>query len=268
MPKISLAEDLEIYYLERNPTGKQTVLLLHGLGASSNSWQLQIPALEQAGFRLLAPDIRGFGRSSHSKIRMSISAMAGDLSALMDCLEIRSAHVVGISMGGILALQLVLDYTDRVDKLVLINTFAKLRPRSPKTWLYFAWRFLLVYLVGFPSQARTVTKRIFPKPDQEALRQELYREIMQSDPSAYRSVMAALARFDVSKRLCEIQAPTLILTGESDTTVPPKDQAALLVGIHSARQICVPDAGHAMIAEQPEIFNHLLLDFLLEPNPG
>ena len=262
MPKISLSKDLDIYYMEHNPDRPQTVLLLHGLGASCESWQLQIPELERAGYRVIAPDTRGFGRSSYPGGGISFTRIAGDIAALMERLGTGPVSVVGISMGGVIALQLALDYPELVDQLVLVNTFASLRPKSLTVWLYFVWRFILIHLIGFSTQARAVTKRIFPKPDQETLRQELYREIMQANPSAYRSVMGALARFDVSKRLDEIQAPTLILTGECDTTVPPHNQAILLEKIPNARQVIVADSGHAMTAEQPEEFNRLLLEFL------
>ena len=273
MPQISLSKDSDIFYIERNPAralpaSARTVLLLHGLGANATSWQLQIPEIEQAGYRVIAPDVRGFGRSSYRGGGMSPSALAGDIAALLERLDTGPANVVGISMGGVIALQLVLDHPELVDKLILVNTFASLRPKSTSVWLYFAWRFILIHLIGFSTQAKAVTKRIFPKSDQEELRQELYREIMQANPSAYRSVMIAMARFDVSNRLQEIQAPTLILTGEDDTTVPPGNQAVLVAGIPNARQIIIPDSGHAMIAEQTEEFNRLLIEFLNEKMPG
>lgn len=74
--------------------------------------------------------------------------------------------------------------------------------------------------------------------------------------------MRALARFDQLKRLREITAPTLIITGDADTTVLPKNQLSLLECIPNARQSIIPGAGHAVSVEQPDVFNELLLDYI------
>lgn len=87
---------------------------------------------------------------------------------------------------------------------------------------------------------------------------------MQADPRAYRATMRALARFNVVGRLREIGVPTLVITGESDTTVQPKYQRALATRIPSARRVVIPEAGHAVTADQPQAFNRELLDFLKE----
>ena len=165
-------------------------------------------------------------------------------------------------MGGTMALQLTLDFPHHVKRLVLVNTFARLQLASPLVLPYFALRFLLVHTLGLPVQARQVAKRLFPLPEQEPLRQALIEQILQADPRAYRAAMRALARFNVYQRLPEIQAPTLVITGERDTTVPPANQHVLAAGIRAARQVTVPAAGHAVTVEKPAEFNHLLIDFL------
>lgn len=169
-------------------------------------------------------------------------------------------------MGGVLAQQLILDHPDLVRRLVLVNTFACLRPERLEVWLYFAWRFLLVHTLGLPVQARAVASRIFPAPHQAALRQVLIDQIQQADPRGYRAALRALARFDVRRRLGEIDRPVLIVTAEQDTTVPPKNQAVLSRDIPGARQVFIPNAGHAVTVDQPVIFNSLLLEFLGAPD--
>jgi 3-oxoadipate enol-lactonase len=259
---LELTSRLSIHYLEINPGGSPTVLLLHGLGANGSSWALQFPALEQAGFRVLAPDTRGFGQSSYPGGRLTISTLASDISALVENLQAGPVHAVGISMGGVIALQLALDNPSLVDKLLLANSFAHLRLLSPGVWIYFALRLLLVHTLGLPSQAKIVARRIFPRPDQSELRNMLYSQITQANPSGYRAAMRALARFNALPHLHEICIPTLVITGEMDTTVPAENQRVLSENLPFARHVFIQDAGHAVIVDQPDVFNRFMLDFL------
>jgi len=240
------------------------VLLLHGLGATCDSWGYQIPALTSAGLRVIAPDIRGFGQSTYPGRGVSVSDLSGDMACLLQSIRIERAHIVGISMGGTVAVQLALDFPQLIDKLVLVNTFAQLRPERPTLLAYFAFRFILVHTLGLPAQARAVASRIFPRPDQAQYRQELIRQICQADPNGYRAAMRALARFNATRRLGEIKSPTLVISGELDNTVPLNIQLRLAQGIPNSRHLIIPHAGHAIIADQPEVFNQVLLDFLTE----
>lgn len=264
MPFHEISSRLRIHYLDENPSGSPAVLLLHGLGADGSSWALQTPALTRAGFRVLAADARGFGKSSYPGGQHTIADMAADMASLLDALQVAPADVIGISMGGTLALELALSYPSLVRRLVLVSTFAHLRPGRWRTRLYLAWRFVLLHLLGLPAQGKFVARRIFPRPDQEALRQQLYTQILQADPGGYRAAMRALARFNVEKRLGEIRHPTLVITGEADTTVPPETQSKLVAGIPNARQVVIPHAGHAVSVEQAEAFNQAALAFLAE----
>jgi pimeloyl-ACP methyl ester carboxylesterase len=238
------------------------VLLLHGLGACGASWALQIPALVDAGYRVIAPDVRGFGQSTYPGGRLRISDLAADMICLLEHLVTGPVHLVGISMGGAIALQLALDSPTLIRKLVLVNTFASLRPKNPSLWLYYAFRFILVHTLGLPAQARAVSHRIFPHPEQDPFRQELVKEICQADPDGYRAVMRSLALFNVADRLKEIHTQTLVISGEEDTTVPQKVQLNLFNSLPAAQHVLIPAAGHAVIVDQPELFNHHLLEFL------
>lgn len=267
MPSLELSPRLTLHYLDHNSEAGKGALLLHGLGATSESWQLQFPSISNAGFRIIAPDARGFGHSTYPGGNTSISEMTGDFINLLDHLQTGPVDVVGISMGGTHALQFALDAPQMVHKLVLVNTFARLRPQKASDLFYFASRMLVIYTLGLSTQARIVANRLFPNPDQEELRQELIKQINQADPKGYRAAMRALGIFDVETRLSEIRAPTLVVTGERDTTVPPRLQQNLAQGIANARQVIIPDAGHAVTAEQPQIFNETLLEFLEDTEP-
>lgn len=262
MPFLELAGGIRLHYLDENPTGSAAIILLHGLGADASSWQLQIPALTASGWRVLAPDTPGFGQSSYKPGAVAFRRTAQLLAELLRRLEIPTCNVVGISMGGVQALQFTLDFPHLVQKLVLVNTFARLNLGDLRQLPYFLLRFLLVHTLGLRRQAEVVARRIFPQPDQADLREILIQQICQADPRAYRAAIRALGRFNVSARLDEIRCPTLVVTGSADTTVPPENQALLAAGIPGARHVILPGAGHAVTVEQPEAFNSLLVEFL------
>jgi 3-oxoadipate enol-lactonase len=237
MPDSELVTGLNLHYLDENSAAQPNVLLLHGLGANCDSWQLQTPHLVGAGYRVIIPDVPGFGKSTFSGGRVSIASLTQHIIQLLDCLKITSTEV-------------------------LVNTFARLNIAGPRQWPYYLQRLILLYTVGIPAQARAVARRLFPRPEQELLRQELITQILQADPRGYRSTLIALARFNVADRLKEIHLPTLVISGDADTTVPMENQHQLVKGISGARHLIIPNAGHAVIVEEPEIFNRILLDFL------
>jgi 3-oxoadipate enol-lactonase len=264
MPELRLSPRLRIHFEDFHPQGYPPVLFLHGLGATAESWSLQVPSFSSAGFRLLVPDIRAFGRSTYPGGSMFVAELARDMVSLLQFACVDRAHVVGISMGGAIALQLALDYPHLVHKLVLVNTFSHLRPQKASVWAYFALRFVLIHTTGMAFQAKAVAKRVFPRPDQAELRRLLCNQILQADPAGYRAAMRALARFDVRERLAQLSLPVLVITGERDTTVPPASQRDLANRIPNARQIVISQAGHAASVDCPEEFNRSVIHFLTD----
>jgi 3-oxoadipate enol-lactonase len=255
---------MRIHYLDPNPEGTSSILLLHGLGANADSWVLQIPALVGAGYRPIAIDTPGFGESPYDGQGWSIARMADELATLVQEIGVAPPDVIGLSMGGIIAQQYALDFPHLVRKLVLVSTFAVLRPDSLNDWLYFFQRFILVNTLGLTAQARAVARRIFPGTQDAPLREMLVETISRADPRAYRRAMTSLGTFNSLKRLGEIKVPTLIVTGDQDTTVTPTRQQILVDSIAGARQVLIPGAGHAVPVDQADIFNQVLLNFLGE----
>ena len=262
MPAVCLEKNLTIYYLDPAPQNPIPVLLLHGLGADGSSWNYQLPPLCAAGFRPIAPDARGFGKSTYPSSAHQISTLAEDLVSLLDHLNCETVHLIGLSLGGITGLQLAMDYPDRVMRLVLINAAARLFPYDLKTSLYYAIRLLMVMTVGIDRQAHLVAGRLFPKQEEAPLREMLVRQINAANPRAYRRTMLALARFDVTPRLKSLRVPTLVLTGAQDTTILPHRQTEMAARIPQARQVRLPDAGHAVTVQRPDAVNKLILEFL------
>jgi len=256
------------HYMDPNPTGDPVLLLLHGLGADSTSWGYQIPVLMGANMRPISLDLPGFGKSIYHGRNWTIRTVASETSDIVRSFISSTCTVVGISMGGTIALQLCLDYPEMVERLVLVSTFATLRPKYLHQWIYLISRFIKANLRGVNAQAEMVAHRIFPSPEQELLRQALIQQILQADPKVYVSAMRALGLFDVTKRLHEISVPTLVISGREDTTVPLENQSELASKIMGARQVIIPGGGHAIIVEQPDLFNQALLEFLTNKGGG
>ncbi|MDX9992003.1 MAG: alpha/beta hydrolase [Anaerolineales bacterium] len=253
-----------MHYLDPTPSNTPGVLLLHGLGANGTSWALQLDALQQAGFRPIAPDLPGFGDSPYDGSGWNFKRMAALLAELVSGLDAAPVHLVGLSMGGVIAQQFALDYPQHVRKLVLVSTFSFLRPTSLAQWLYFIQRVLIVHSLGLEQQANLVSKRVFPGPGQEELRRMAEAQIASADPRAYRAAMRCLGLFDSRKRLATIKTPTLVVSGADDSTVPLLHQKRLVELISGARQVILPQAGHAPPIDQAEAFNRHLLGFLQE----
>jgi 3-oxoadipate enol-lactonase len=254
-----------IYYIDPNPAGSPAVLFLHGLGADSNSWTLQLPALIEAGFRPIAIDTPGFGRSPYDGRGWSIARIAAEMAGLLDELQTGPAHVVGLSMGGVIAQQFALDHPHLLRKLVLVSTFAVLQPDTLSGWLYFFQRFIVVNTLGLKRQAKVVASRVFPGPQNAPLREMLVKTISTANPRAYRKAMISLGLFNSVSKLGEIKVPTLVVTGANDTTISPTRQSRLVTGIPASRLVIIPDAGHAVPVDQSELFNRELLSFFGSP---
>jgi len=251
-----------MHYLDPGNPDNPGVLLLHGLGANGTSWSLQLDALISAGFRPIAADLPGFGQSSYDGCGWSFKRVAALLAELVTRLDAAPVHLVGLSMGGVVSQQFALDYPQHVRKLILVSTFSALQPRNFSQWFYFFQRFLVVHILGLEQQAKLVSKRVFPNPEHAALRRMAEEQIASADPRAYRAAMRCLGLFDSRKRLGLLKAPALIVSGADDSTVPLARQKMLAELIPGARQVVIPNAGHAPAIDQAEIFNRHLLEFL------
>jgi pimeloyl-ACP methyl ester carboxylesterase len=212
--------------------------------------------------RPIAPDVPGFGASGYDGRGWSFKRVAADLAGLLGELHIGPVHLVGLSMGGVIAQQFALDYPQLVSKLVLVSTFSILRPEDPSQWVYFAQRALVVHALGLATQSKIVARRVFPEPGQQALREMAEQQIASANPRAYRAAMRSLGLFNSQRRLREIKSPTLVISGANDSTVTPARQKLLADGIRGARQVVIPGAGHAVAIDQFAAFNDELLRFL------
>jgi 3-oxoadipate enol-lactonase len=257
MPVID-TDGMEIYYEEFGQG--QPLLLIHGLGSSSRDWELQIPEFEQH-FRVIAMDLRGHGRSDKPQGPYSMRQFAGDAVHILRALGAVPAHVLGISLGGMAAFQLALDFPGLVDKLVIVNSVPELRPRNLADRLAIWQRLLIIRLSGMEKMGEVLAERFLPRPEQEPLREIFVRRWSENDKAAYLASLKSTLGWSVRDRLSEIKAPTLVIGAEEDyfPTALKRDYTALIPG---ASLVVIPDSRHGLPAEKPDEFNRVVLDFL------
>jgi 3-oxoadipate enol-lactonase len=253
-----------IYFTLTGPVDAPVVLLLHGLGSSGDDWAPQAAALADR-YRVLTVDLPGHHRSARPDGPLTIPYMAAHLEALLDRLAIEDAHVVGLSLGGCVALALALHAPKRVRSLVLVNAFARWQTSGVRSAARGLRRTLLA--VGAPMRvlARAVASEAFPGAGQAALREAAMARLTANSRRHYLACLAALLRFDVRDRLGEIGCPTLVVAGARDTTVPFAAKVLLAQSIPGARIRVVDESGHVTPGDQPAALNRLLIEHLSRP---
>jgi 3-oxoadipate enol-lactonase len=265
IPGETAAVPADLYCEQWGPHGGDPVVLLHGLGSCAADWKWQIEALEER-YRVIALDLPAHGHSGLSACPprgpVRVEAMATAVEALLGRLAEGPVHVVGLSLGGCVALALALRAPARVRSLTLVNTFARLRPAGWRG----AWRMLerlvLLGVAPIPVTAARVARNLFPRPEQRELREAAAARLGSNDKRAYLAAVRAITRFDVRRRLSEIRCPTLIVAGDADTTVAHASAEFLQRRIPHARLLVVSGSGHATPYDQPDLFNRLVLEFL------
>jgi 3-oxoadipate enol-lactonase len=240
----------------------EPMLLIHGLGYARWGWEPVVEPLA-ARFRLLLFDNRGIGESEVPPGPYTVRAMAEDAVSVLDEAGIDTAHVVGTSLGGMVAQELVLGWPDRVDRLVLACTTpggAGAYPLPERTVA------LMAEAPALPQDValrRFVENALAPGAPQELIdRIVVHRLAAPPNPAGWAAQAAAGASFDALDRLGAIVAPTLVLHGTADGVVDPRNAELLGARIANARVELLPGTGHLCFWEQPERFVQIVGEFL------
>ncbi len=235
------------------------LLLLHGLGGSHDDWRMQ-RAEFAARFRVLVPDLRGHGASERRE-PFTIPQHARDMVALLESLGIERCHVVGLSMGGAVAIDLALRWPDRVAALVLANTAPGFQLTNWQRRRMALKRVVIAAFLGVGAVARVVSQRMFPARHQGRLRRRLIQRASHTSRWVYLASLRALTRWHAESRLGGIRAPTLVIGAEFDFTASAEKRrwAAL---IPDARFVEIAGSRHHSEQDSPARFNREVLDFL------
>lgn len=253
-------------HVRRTGTGARRIVCLHPLASSGRFWDPMAEALggSATGWStLLAPDSRGHGRSVWDGAGFAVDDMADDVAAVIRATGTGSAGIVGMSMGGCVALSIAIRYPDLVDRLVLCDTTSCYGPDRKEKW-----------------EARARYARATPREDQVAFQvdrwfSERFRAarpaevsrvvelFLETDSEAHAAACKALGAFDVTERLPEVKAPTLIVVGEHDTATPVDMANTLAYGISNSELAILPGASHLSLLEHrqvwPRLASHLRL---------
>lgn len=249
---------INLHYAE---SGEGTpVVLLHGLGSRGSDWQLQVPVLSKA-YRVVAPDLRGHGASPKPPGPYSLPQMAADVELLLDTLKLDRVHLIGLSMGGMIGFQLATHSPERLRSLIVVNSIPDMVPRTGRQRLLIFQRLALATLTQPGQTGRFLSKRLFPKPEQQPLRDRFVAEWSENDKAAYLASMKALVGWSVLDRVQTIACPVLVVGGDRDYT-PAESKESYARLIPGARTVTIEDSGHATPIDQPDRFNQTVLEFL------
>lgn len=242
------------------------LLLLHGIGSSSRSFRHQLDDLADA-FDVIAWDAPGYGRSEDPLTPFTLDDLADRAALLLDELDIERAHVLGVSMGGVVAQLVYHRHPSRVRSLVLADTnVGGGALPEPERSARVSQRLEALERLGAPGMAEQRAPHLV-RPDAPAELVAEVTEIMaQIRPAGYRAAAIALGNTDLTARLADIHAPTLVIHGESDGVVPLSSAHQLANEIPRARLVIIPEAGHVANQEQPAAFNAAVRAFL-SPSP-
>lgn len=242
----------------------QPIVLAHAFPLDHRVWEWQIRELS-ARFRVLAPDLRGFGRTTVTSGVVTMEQMADDLAAMLDALAIEEPIVLGgLSMGGYVAFQFVRRHRQRLAGVILCDTRATAdseevrenRLRTAERILNEGTAFLADQMLP-----RLCCERTFRR--QPEVVEKLHRMILDQPPEGVAAAARGMACRSDSRDLLErIDCPTLVLVGQFDAISPPEEMEQMARAIPGASIVVVPDAGHMAPLENGQFVNQAIQDFL------
>lgn len=240
------------------------ILLIMGLGVTSHMWHRTRPILAER-FRTLAFDNRGVGQSDVPSGPYPIPLMASDAAAVLDVAGVQSAHIFGMSMGGMIAQEFTLQYPQRVRSLILGCTSAggptAIRADREATEMLMARS-----KMSREEALQAPTPFIYdPSTPRERIDEDIaIRRLWFPRPDAYSAQLQGILAWEAYSRISAIRVPTLMIHGKSDRLVPPGNGKLIAERIPSAKFVLIPHASHLFATDQPEAAHKAILGFLNE----
>jgi pimeloyl-ACP methyl ester carboxylesterase len=247
---------VRLAYLDSGGSGVP-VVLLHAATGSSRAWKHQIRAFSAAGYRVIATDRRGSGRTLVRPGGAQPGTAADDLHGLLDRLRIDRFHLVGTAAGGFVAIDYALSFPKRLRSLVIANSIGGVQDPD---YLALGRRLRPPEFNALPPEVRELGpsyRAANPQGTTQWL--ELERSHLAAGPPAPAQRMRNQITFAA---LATIDVPTLLLSGGADLYAPPPVMQMFVKRIKGAESVVVPEAGHSAFWEQPEVFNEAVLAFL------
>lgn len=257
---------LRMFYEDRSssdPTG--LIVFLHGFPLDHSMWRHQLDFFSTR-YRCLAPDLRGFGGTTaltrpEKPVELSVDTFADDVVALLDQLKLKKFSLVGLSMGGYIALAIWRKNRNRVHRLVLANTRAA--GDTAETKANRARQAELIRSQGTRAFADELLPRLLAPENAAKRGMEVRHMIERTNPETLTATLSALAgRKDMTDWLRRVQVKTLIVAGEHDQITSIRDAELMQAEIDKNTLTVIEDAGHLSPLENPDAFNQAMFKFL------
>lgn len=257
------ANDTQIYYHEHGNKDNESIVLIHGLGASLDIWY-PVAKILRNNYHVLRYDIRGAGQSKKPDGEYSLDTWSNDLAELLKQKEIEQAHIIGHSLGAMIALRFGLDRPEKTLSLVLAGALIEL-PEEVRGDIKDTMQ--LVREKGLEPTAKMEEIKLAFAPRTIESHPEilgLHRGFsLSGDPQGYVHQCEGLLNASLSEEVGEIDVPTLLLVGSHDVITPLKLSREISEKIRESRIEVIADAGHMSMIERPQKFSELTLSFLL-----
>ncbi len=259
MPLIEVNKTIINYRFDGSEEGP-VVMLSNSLASDLTMWDIQIPALVEAGYRVLRYDSRGHGKSTVPEGPYPIELLAEDAVGLMDTFGLEKVQFCGLSKGGMVGQMLATQYSDRLHSLVLCSTSAYMSPRE-------IWdeRIETVRMSGMKAVVDATIDRWFTKAGQFLLPldvEKVRRLILNTPVNGFCACCAAIRDMDQRDSIHSISTKTLVVVGEHDPSTPVSAAELIHERISSSELLIISDAAHFVNVEKASVFNKALLNFL------
>ncbi|HYC38506.1 MAG TPA: 3-oxoadipate enol-lactonase [Usitatibacter sp.] len=254
---------VDLHFTDSGGPG-EAVLLAHAIGCDHRMWD-DLAARLAPRFRVVAIDARGHGRSPVPRRPYTLELLADDACAVLDRLGISRAHWVGLSMGGMVGQAFALRHPARINRLVIANSTSTYGDEGRPLW---QGRIKMVQEGGLAAIRDNVEARYFSESfrQREPARVEaVMTRFLETPAEGYLGCCDAISHLDFADDLVRIKARTLVIAGEADVGTPPAMSQAIAARIPGARLATIPGAAHLSVAEAPEEFARLVVDFLGAP---
>lgn len=251
-------EDLNVGYVEAGESIENLPLVfLHGVGSDKSVWDFQLRELSN-NRRVVAFDYPGYGESDLPAADLTRQDVARFIFGAMSALSIQTAHVCGLSMGGVVALEMFTQNPNRIASLILANTFAK-HPTGAET----ARRSIdFVETHSLREFAEQRAGFLLAPATSADVRAQVVETMARIDKTSYRWASRAVWTADYTALLPQINVPTLIIGGTLDQPTPPALSRELAYNIAGAKMVIIEDAAHLSNLDKPTVFNELIKNFL------
>jgi pimeloyl-ACP methyl ester carboxylesterase len=261
LPAVAHTSSAPVLAYRRRPGRGDTLVLLHGVGSSSATWDRLVPLLDSE-LDLVMPDYRGHGRSESGELPYRVEDFTGDIVRLADELELGRFHLLGFSIGAVFAQAAATAHPERIATLTLLNSIADRTPAEAERALE---RHARIARSDPADIARESVARWFTAPFAEAHPEVVALEVAivsANRREPYASAYRVLATTDLIDQAGSISAPTLLITGEEDQGSTPRMSQAIADRIPGSRLLVIEGRKHYLHLEVPELLAGPITDFL------